>query len=205
MAEHILIGLTGMIGAGKSTVAERLKARGASIIDADLLARTAVRPGSEGLAQISAHFGPAFLTPAGELDRKKLGQAIFNDDKKRKELEQILHPQIRKLHAEALQRILNDHKADTTPHLIVAVIPLLFEAGQSYEHLKYKVLVAAPRTVCIDRIIARDQCTRAEAEARYDSQMPEAKKRALSDFVIENSGSPAALDKEIERLLGFIK
>ncbi|RMG39388.1 MAG: dephospho-CoA kinase [Candidatus Dadabacteria bacterium] len=193
----MVVGLTGCIGSGKSTAAEILREHGAKIIDADLLAREVVAPGSQGLSEVINHFGKQYLTAAGELDRKKLAALVFNDQQKRAELEKILHPKIRELFLKKLEETLRSN-----PGVIVYVVPLLFESKLSREELNYTAVVYAPAEVCINRIMVRDGLSYKEAEKRLAAQMDIEEKRRLADYVIDNSGGIEELRNEI---VGFLK
>ena len=181
-----IIGLTGNIGCGKSAVAQILEELGCLIIDADVLAREVVLPGTPGLAEIAEQFGSDFLASDGSLDRAALGQLVFSDKQKRQKLEKILHPRIRELFLAALQCA---QTASPPPPAIVYVVPLLFESDYPFDELDFKLVVAAPRELCIERIMARDKCSRSVAVQRYDAQLPIEQKIELADSVIHNDSS----------------
>ncbi|WKZ56956.1 MAG: dephospho-CoA kinase [Bdellovibrionota bacterium] len=185
MSTPIVVGLTGTIGSGKSTVARMLESEGAYLIDADLLAREVVAPKSAGLAEVIATFGPQYLSSDGTLDRKKLGQVVFGDPGMRKKLETILHPRIRSLFKSKLEAV----PAGT--RIVVYVVPLLFESDLDYRELSAIVVVAASREQCISRIVQRDQCTAELAAQKLDSQIGIEQKTEHADFVIDNSRSLA--------------
>lgn len=176
------VALTGSIGTGKSAVATVFAELGAYVIDADELAREVVKPASSGLLQIKEVFGAQFIKKDGTLDRKKLGAVIFQDPVAKKQLESILHPLIR---ARALEAFQNRPEEK----LFVYVVPLLFESGTKPEFIKNVVTVTAPQDVAIDRIVARDGCTRELAERKWNSQILQNTKALLSDYVIDNSGT----------------
>jgi dephospho-CoA kinase len=179
-----LIGLTGGIATGKSTVARLLADRGAVIVDADRLAREVVEPGSPALAEIAARFGDSVLTPEGALDRAALGAVVFADPGERRRLEAITHPRIAALMGERIAAGL----ASDAP-LVVADIPLLFENDRGT--LVEGVLLAdAPEDVQLRRLMLRDGIGEAAARARVAAQMPLAEKRRRATWVIDNSGSP---------------
>lgn len=190
-----LVALTGAVGSGKSTVARLFAEFGATIIDADELARTAVCSGSAGLQEVVATFGEEILLPNGELDRRKLGAAVFGDSELRRKLEAILHPRIRLLFDERLALV--DALPETAP-LVVYVIPLLFETGWKHERLGAVVTVSASREACLERIQARDGLSAIEAGQRFDAQLPLEQKEAQSDFVIRNDGSRADLRQRVK-------
>ena len=182
--EPIIIGLTGSIGSGKSEVARIFEELGALVIDADLLAREAVLPGSPALAAIVKEFGAQVLEHSGSLNRKLLGAIVFSDRTKLKVLETIVHPEVRRLFLAKLATI-----KDGSGKLIVYVVPLLFESTNIYPELSKKITVSAPRNVCIERVQKRDSSSKEMAERKFDSQMPPESKEQLSDFVIRNDGS----------------
>jgi len=177
------VGLTGGIGSGKSAVAAVFAERGAAVIDADVLARQVVAPGSEGLREIAAVWPQAML-PDGALDRPALAAIVFSDDAARARLNAITHPRVRSL-AAAIEAAAPDG-------LIVHVIPLLFE-GEGWRSFEKTVLVAAPAEARIARVIARDATERAAVEQRMAAQIDPAVARARADYVIENDGDLGVL------------
>ncbi len=182
MAIHVF-GLSGGIGCGKSTVAASWLARGLPVIDADLLAREVVAIGSGGLADIVKTFGDAILAADGSLDRKALASQVFENDDARRQLNGITHPRIQMLTAQRIGEL----DAAGEP-LVCYDAALLVESG-AIEMMRPAVIVAVPRELQIERTVARDSCTRAEVEARIDSQMPIEEKVKVADFLIDNSGS----------------
>ena len=188
-----LIGLTGGIGTGKSTVARMLADRGAALIDADLLAREVVEPGTPALAEIAAEFGPGVLRADGSLDRTALGELVFADEEKRLRLNAITHPRV----GELMQRRVAEALASPSP-LVVVDVPLLFEGGRQgmFEGV---MLVWAPPEVQLSRLVERDGWNQAEARQRVAAQMPVDEKRALATWVIDNSGSLQATLAQVER------
>lgn len=186
------VGLTGGIGSGKSAVADLLAEHGAVIIDADLLARQAVAPGSPGLAAVVAEFGPGVLTPEGALDRAALGEIVFSDDLARARLNAIVHPQVRRLAAELEQRA-------GPGSVVVHVIPLLVETGQQGDFDKVVVVDVDP-AVQLDRIRRRGGLTEEQARARIAAQADRATRLAAADVVIDNNGSP----DELAELVGAL-
>jgi dephospho-CoA kinase len=180
----IVAGMTGGIASGKSTVADMLARQGARVIDADRIAREAVRKGTPAHAEIIAHFGETMLQEDGEIDRSRLAKLVFNDETARKLLERIVHPFVKKEIARRLDRIRRED-----PHAVVILdVPLLFEVGMERD-LDDIIVVYVPKAVQIRRLMARDGSSRAEALARIRSQMPLEKKRDLAKRVIDNSGS----------------
>jgi dephospho-CoA kinase len=178
-----LIGLTGGIATGKSTVAAELSSHGATVIDADALAREVVEPGTPALEEVAARFGPAVIATDGRLDRAGLGSIVFADPSARRDLERITHPRVRDL---MQQRIAAALAADAD--LIVAEVPLLFET-QSEGLYEGVMLVYAPANVQLERLMARDGIDEHAARQRLSAQIPIDEKRARATWVIDNSGS----------------
>ena len=185
------MGLTGGIGAGKSTVAALLEERGAVVTRADEVARDVVSPGSDGLAAVVAEFGEGILAPDGSLDRSALGRLVFSDDLRRARLEELLLPLIA---AEAWARM------DTVPAGQVAVydVPLLVE-GQMQDLFDLVIVVEAELEVRLERLAARGM-TRDEALARIAVQATDEERRAVADVVVSNSGALEDLNAEVDRL-----
>ena len=185
-----IIGLTGGIGSGKSTVAALLAELGAVVIDADAIVHELQAAGQPLLREIAEAFGEQLIGADGELDRKALGAIVFDDEEARARLGRIVHPAVGAEMARRLERA----RAEGAP-LIVLDIPLLFEGraagrpGASQLGYDATVLVWVPRETQIERTMARDACSRDEAERRIAAQLPIDEKRALADHVIDNSGS----------------
>ena len=194
-----LVGLTGGIASGKSTVAEILKRQGAAIINADVLAREVVEPGHQAWTEIVNTFGTAVLQPDRTLDRQKLRAIIFDDPDARKKLESIIHPQVRAL---AEQRI-REHAAAGYA-VIVYEVPLLFE-GNLQEWLRPVILVACDVDTQRNRLQSRDNLSAAQAQKHIDAQMSLEEKRRLADYVIENNGSLEDLERQVQAVLEKIK
>jgi dephospho-CoA kinase len=184
------VGLTGGIGSGKSAVAAAFAKRGAIVIDADVLARVAVAPGSDGLAEIGANW-PQAIRPDGALDREVLARIVFDDAAARERLNAITHPRVRE-RAAAMEH-------DAPDGIVVHVIPLLFE-GDFWRSCDKTVLVVAPRDVRIARVIGRDSTERAAVEQRIAAQIDPAIARARADYVIENEGDLLDLDQRSARV-----
>lgn len=178
-----LIGLTGGIATGKSTVAAELAARGAMVIDADSLAREVVAPGTPGLTAIVDRFGSDVLLPDGSLDRPRLGALVFADETARNDLERITHPRVREL---MMRRIGEALAADAT--LVVAEVPLLFET-RSVDLYEGVMLVYAPPDVQLARLQTRDGLGEPAARQRLAAQMPIDEKRERATWIIDNSGT----------------
>ena len=196
------IGLTGTIGSGKSLVAEQFRELGAAVIDADELAREAVKRGTDGLQLIAGHFGARILTAEGDLDRKALGSIVFNDPAERRQLESILHPRIRQLFRKRLAEL---QSQDPTPSLIIYAVPLLFESGYSYEELDRVIVVAAPYEVCKERIMKRDGSSAELAAKKLSAQLSSDAKASRGDFVINNDGSILSTRAQVEKIFHMLR
>ncbi len=193
-----VIGLTGGIGSGKSSVAAMLRELGATVIDADQLAREAVAPGTPALQAIVARFGPETLTPSGELDRRALGRRVFADEEARRALNAIVHPEVAAL---AAQRM-SDALASGAP-LVVYDVPLLYENGLEQSLPEVVVVWARPETQR-SRIARRDRLSPEEIEARLAAQLPLADKVARADRVIDNDGDLEATRAQVRALYGAL-
>lgn len=176
-------GLTGGIASGKSSVSKTFQTLGVPVVDADVLAREAVAPGSQGLDEIIAQFGKSMLLEDGSLNRKKLGAEIFSSTSKREVLESILHPKISQLSKERFDRI-----ESTGATYAIYEAPLLYEKDLHKEY-DSSILVYLPRPTQLKRLMARDGLNEDDANLRIDSQMSLEAKRKLADFTIDNSGS----------------
>jgi len=196
MGENVLIlGITGNIASGKSTVAKELARRGAVIVDADQLAREVVESGSSSLKKMVKVFGTEILQNDGHLDRDKLGQMVFADVKVRAMLNRIVHPEIAKKSIEQLQEL----KQRIDIPLIVYEAPLLFEVGAEKRVDKVLVVKIDPEEQ-LKRLMERDRFPAASAQQRIVAQMPQQQKLTQADFVIDNSGSVAETLKQIDIL-----
>lgn len=189
-----IVGLTGGIGCGKSAVAAALAERGARVIDADVLAREAVAPGSPALAAIRARFGPAVFAPDGSLDRAALGRLVFQDTEARRALNAIVHPEVARL-ARARMEALEQEGAP----VIVYDVPLLYENGLD-RALGAVIVVTAPPEVQRARIRARDGLPDAEIEARIAAQMPLEEKVRRATWIIDNGGTLEETRAQVEAL-----
>nr|WP_154983050.1 dephospho-CoA kinase [Paenibacillus xylanexedens] len=190
------IGLTGGIATGKSSVSAYLASKGALLIDADVIAREVMLPGHPVLAAAVQRFGQAILNEDGTLDRKKLGSIVFQHPEERKALEAITHPAIRKEMRERAAAYELKHP----DKLVVSDIPLLYESGLE-EGFTEVMVVYVPRAVQLERLMNRDQMTQADAEARIAAQMDIERKKERADVVIDNSGSWAQTEKQLELFL----
>lgn len=189
------IGLTGGIGAGKSTVSARLKRLGALVLDADIAARQAVEPGSAGLALLAERYGAGILQVNGELDRRALANIIFGKEDERFAVNALLHPLIqqRMMEQETLFRL----SEPLCP--IFWDVPLLIESGM-HTLMDEVWLVVASEEARIKRIMMRDGCTQEEARSRLVSQMPQQEKYAYADRVLDNSTDQNALFRQVDAL-----
>ena len=195
MACHLRIGLTGGIGAGKSTVAKIFASLGVPVIDADRVAREVVEPGMPALAEVVAAFGPGVLGPDGRLDRAALRTRIFADDTARARLEAILLPRIRT----RMEVLAQAADAGTEMEYCLLVIPLLVEHSQ--RHVVDRVLVVdAPEPLQVERVCARDGVTPEAARAIIRTQAHRAARLAAADDVVRNTGAEARLRREVEAL-----
>jgi dephospho-CoA kinase len=195
LREFLLVGLTGGIATGKSTVSEMLRQRGSALIDADVLARAVVEPGEPALGRIVAEFGRAVLQPDGRLDRKKLGALVFADAAKRKRLEQITHPAIR----ERLTRRLQELSEQGFRGLAIFDAAVLIESG-NHRNMDRLIVVVTDEATQIARLMARDGIDHDDAVRKVRSQMPVAEKAKLADHVIENAGDRAATEAQVQRV-----
>ncbi len=193
-----LIGLTGGIASGKSTVAAILRRLGAVIVNADELSREVVRPDTPGWKELLETFGADILQTDRTLDRQKLRKIVFDDPAARKKLEAVIHPRVRAL---AEQRI-KEHAAAGVS-IVVYEVPLLFE-GNLQDSLRPVVLVAASTSTQKKRLAERDQLAAAEAEKHIAAQMNLEKKRRLADYVIENDGNVDELERQVRTVLAKI-
>ena len=188
----MILGLTGGIACGKSTVSDMLHTYGAIIIDADVIARQVVEPGHPALQQITSHFGEGILTAQGTLDRKKLAQLIFQDQSQRKIMESILHPLIRA----QMKKQVEEFSTSNPDKLIVVSIPLLFESNLSY-FVDQVMVVYVPESTQLERLQARDQLTPEQATQRIQAQLSIEIKKNQADFVIDNQGSLENTEKQV--------
>jgi dephospho-CoA kinase len=191
----LLVGLTGGIATGKSTVSAMFAHLGAKVVDADLLAREVVMPGQPALAQIVREFGPDVLQPDGQLDRKRLGAIVFADPARRKRLEEITHPAI---HLRQ-QRILSAFDEEAYEGVVIWDAAVLIESGGA-RRVDRLVVVYADPAVELARLMSRDGMAEDEARARMATQMPVAEKAKLADHVIDNSGTRAETERQVREV-----
>lgn len=188
-----VIGLTGGIATGKSTVSNLLKQHGFHIVDADLASRKAVEKGSKGLEEVREVFGDEAIID-GEMNRQYIGQIVFNDEKMRNKLNNIIHPKVREIMEDEKQQALNEGKN------VIMDIPLLFE-NQLQNTVDETWLVYTNETNQINRLKERNQLTDDEALSRIHSQIPIEEKRDLADEIIENNGTKEDLESTIVQFL----
>lgn len=193
-----VVGLTGGIGSGKSTVAALLAERGAVVVDADALARAATAPGGPAYDPVVARFGPAVVGADGALDRRRLAEVVFADPAARGDLEAIVHPCVRAGVAAAVAAEAG------TGRVVVVEIPLLAESPTSRAGLDAVVVVDCPEDVAVARVVAQGRVGEADARARVAAQVSRQERRALADFVVDNAGDRAALEAEVERCWRWI-
>jgi dephospho-CoA kinase len=195
----LLVGLTGGIATGKSTVSGMLRGLGAEIIDADRLAREVVEPGQPAFKQIVAEFGAGVVGPDGALDRKKLGAIVFADPERRQRLEALTHPAIR----ERFQARLDELAARGFAGLVFFDAPVMIESG-SYKNMDRMVVVVTDEATQMARLRARDGTDDAEGRRKIASQMPLAEKAKLADHVIDNSGDREATAAQVRRVVAAL-
>lgn len=186
-----IIGLTGGIASGKSSVARLLERLGAAVIDADQLARDAVLPGTPAHAAIVAEFGENILLDDGTLDREALGTTVFRDPEARRRLEAIVHPAIRRLAEVRLQQL-----RDKGVEIAVYMAPLLIEAG-AVERVDEVWVVYLDRTNQLERLMKRDRLSEEDAVRRIESQMPLDVKRLYGKVVIDNNGVWESTERQV--------
>ncbi len=197
MSGAVRVGLTGGVASGKSTVSAILAQLGAVVIDADLLAREVVAPGTEGLAAVVEQFGPDVLGPDGGLDRPRLGALVFADPERRRALESIIHPRVRARAAEI-------EAAAPAGAVVVHDIPLLAETGQaaSFEAV---VVVDVPVEVQVDRMVRVRGMSEADARARIAAQADRDARLAVATYVVENTGDLDELRARVEEVYRTIE
>jgi dephospho-CoA kinase len=191
----LLVGLTGGIATGKSTVSEMFRALGCVIIDADLLAREVVEPDQPAYVDIVAEFGPDVVQDGRALDRKRLGAIVFADPARRRRLEAITHPRIRERFRHRLQEL----AAQGFDGIVIFDAPVMIESG-SYRDMERMVVVATDETTQRARLRARDHADEVDAARRIASQMPLAEKIKLADYVIDNTGDRTATEDQVRRV-----
>jgi len=197
--KFLLVGLTGGIATGKSTVSELLRQQGCEIIDADLLARDVVEPGQPALREIVAEFGQEVVSAGGALDRKKLGAIVFASPERRRRLEAITHPAIRALFMARLDELAEKGFGG----IVVFDAAVMIESG-NYKNMDRLVVVVADEATQMARLRGRDGTDDAESRRKIASQMPLAEKAKLADYVIDNSGTREATTEQVRRVFATL-
>ena len=190
----MVLGVTGGIATGKSSVAQMFSDRGVPVVSADVIARQAVAPGSATLDALVAHFGPEILSADGTLDRVELGKTVFADPSAREELNRITHPEIARLAISELDKL----GAAGHP-LILYEAPLLFEAGAESRVDQILVVITDP-DIQLERLVRRDGISSAAALARIEAQMPLAEKVRRADWLVDNSGTMTQTAAQVENI-----
>lgn len=192
----LLVGLTGGIASGKSTVGRSLKDKGFTIVDADDIARLVVQPGWPALEKIRKAFGDTVILPSGELNREALGAIIFNDSSKRSQLNSIVHPEIYK---EVFRQVLRCFWR--REHIVFLDMPLLYETGKVLPYITCVVVVSCTSDQQLSRLMERNNLTEADARARISSQMSLEEKCRRANFVIDNSEGEEERESQIVKLI----
>lgn len=193
------LGLTGGIATGKTTISNYLKSINIPVLDADEYARKVVEPGTPGLAEITNTFGEQVLRADGSLNRKLLGQIVFNDSSSRQTLNDITHPRIQQMMADELHRL-----AEQQIPLVILDIPLLLE-NKNVAGADAVMVVTIPESLQLTRLMQRNNLTEKEAQSRISAQMPLVEKEKLADFVIDNSGTISSTQKQVEKVIQKIR
>jgi dephospho-CoA kinase len=189
----LLVGLTGGIGAGKSTVARLLAERGAIVVDADAIVRDLQRPGTDVFRRIVARFGRDVLTADGSLDRARIAEMVFRDDEARSDLNAIVHPEVYRVMAEQIAALKDSDQ------VVVLDIPLLAEAGGG-EGMDLVVVVEADQERRVDRVVRERGAAAEDVRARMATQASAEQREALADVVIRNDGDLESLRRQIDDL-----
>jgi dephospho-CoA kinase len=189
----LLVGLTGGIGSGKSTVARMLEERGAVVFDADVLAREVVEPGTPGHAAVIDRFGANVLAPGGELDREALASIVFADPAARRDLEAIVHPEVRRRFAEGTEAYKD------TERVVVFSAPLLVETGM-HSAFDMLVVVSASSVTQIDRLMRHRGMSEEAVRSRIDAQATPEARAEVADVLVDNEGTVEELEQQVDRL-----
>jgi len=189
----LLVGLTGGIGSGKSTVARMLEKRGAIVFDADVLARQAVAPGTPGFEKVVERFGPNVLAPGGGLDREALASIVFADPAARRNLEGIVHPEVRRMFAEGCEEYRDSDR------VVVFSAPLLVETGM-HTAFDLLIVVSAPVATQIERLMRERAMPERAVQARIEAQLPLEAKAEVADVLVDNEGTLEDLEAQVDRL-----
>jgi len=191
----LIIGLTGSIASGKSTVADMLKKKGYPVVDADEIARLVVEPGSEVMQEIESQFGRSVIHSDGKLNRERMGELVFGNEEARKKLNGIIHPAIRKeMHRQ------KDVWLEKGASTVILDIPLLFES-KLQSHVDKILVVSVTPEIQKARLMERNSLSEKEAEARIRSQLPIAQKEQGADAVVHNNGSMEETEKQLDVVL----
>jgi dephospho-CoA kinase len=189
----LLVGLTGGIGTGKSTVARMLEKRGAVVFDADVLARQAVAPGTPGFDEVVERFGPNVLAPGGGLDREALASIVFADPAARRDLEGIVHPEVRRMFAEGCEEYRDSDR------VVVFSAPLLVETGM-HTAFDLLIVVSAPVATQIERLMRDRGMPERDVQARIAAQLPLEAKAEVADVLVDNEGRLEDLEGQVDRV-----
>ena len=192
------VGVTGGIGSGKSTAAQRFAAHGCDVLDVDGVAREVVEPGEPALEELVARFGHGILLADGSLDRPKLAEIVFHDDDARRDLDRITHPRVAARIAERVQALLQDHEGPD-PQLIVIDHPLLVETGQA-GWFQAVVVVEADVEARVRRLVEGRGMPEEDARARLKVQSNDEERRAVATYVVDNNGDLASLYAQVDEI-----
>jgi dephospho-CoA kinase len=195
----LLLGLTGGIGSGKSTVSALLAEKGAVIIDADAITRELQRAGQPVFDEIVARFGPSVVGDDGELDRAGLGRVVFADEHARKDLEQIVHPAVG---AEMIKRLQEEAETD---HVVVYDVPLLVEAARRAMSFAGVIVVDIDPEIAVQRVVEQRGMDEQDVRARIANQATRAERIAVADKVIDNSGTRDDLRRQVDEVWAWIQ
>lgn len=195
----LVLGLTGGIATGKSTADEFFKKKNIPIIDSDLIAHNIMDVGKPAWKQVRDTFGLEYINPDQTVNRKKLGNLVFNNSAELKKLNDITHPLI----YQEIQEKIKKEKDKKTP-LVIVDAPILFETG-GQNYCDKTLVISLPEDLQVKRLMARNNLTKKEALSRINSQMPLAKKEKLATFVVDNAGTIEELECKLEKLLNEIK
>lgn len=190
------IGLTGLIGAGKTTVANIFAELGAKIIDADVLTREVLSENVAFISELKKIF-PENVFYNESINKKEIARIIFNDQNKKNEYEKLIHPEIDKLYKKKLSELINIYGEDS---IIIYDAPLLFEVGYTLKDFSQIILIIASKENCLKRIVARNNCSKEEALLRFNSQISPEKKKLMADIIINNDDSLEKLQNEINQI-----
>ena len=197
----VVVGLTGGMGSGKSTVAGMLAQHGAVVIDADAVAHEVMEPGGRAHQAVVSRFGPAVLSPDGRVDRPKLAEIVFADASALADLNAIVHPAVREVMAERTRA----QAEASTDQVVVLEIPLLVESGAARPGLAGVIVVDCPVEVAMRRVVERRGMNEESARARIAAQATREQRLARADFVVDNSGSTERLAAEVDRCWRWIE